>query len=132
MEISKYTLQVACVAKRSVAYNLAQRRKAINDLYMKMYAVDMPYLDGVYRMVLKAFQECWQARGSHFSHLNDVQDNALPMNVWRVGGRMYKNGARFNTRQILNAQILSMLSYIRLTEIRFLPGYPPNEDEDSI
>lgn len=131
MEVSKYTLQVACVAKRSIG-KLSERTKAINELYMKMYGMDKPFLDGVYHMVSRAFKQCWESRGQHYQHFLNVMDDSLPEHVWRVGGKMYKKGARFNSKQILEAQILAMLSYIRLTEIRYLPGYPPNEDEDSV
>lgn len=123
MGISNNTLEVAHLAKRNYANNLKQKWVEINKLYMEMYAMPTPELSGVFHMVSSAFYECWQARGSDFSQMLLVENDSLPANVWRVGGRLHRGNARFSGKQILEAKVLSMLSYIRLTEVKYLPGY---------
>jgi hypothetical protein len=127
MPVSKNTLLVAKVAKRA-----KDRIETIHRLYKDLYAMAEVNTQGVHWMVLKAFQELWQARGANFNHLTDVLENALPFNVWRVNGDIHKADKSFTGKEIIEAQTLAMLSYIRLTEIKYLEGYEDVEVKPSI
>ena len=119
--MNEHTLKVARTVKKDV--NANGRLTAINALYKELYAMDEAYIDGVYYMVSGAFEEVWKARGSHFDQIIRVLDDALPKNVWRVNGKPFTRFAAFTGDDILEAQIMSMLSYIRLTEVKYLEGY---------
>lgn len=129
IELTKDESQIVYLAKH---HYTSPRTVGIKILYKKIYQYDFNY-EGCYHMVSDLFFKIWQERGSLIRDIEVMMNDSLPSNNWKVGGKgkmLWNRDTRsFNDSQTHFARTLAMLSYIALTEIKFIKLVPKSEIE---
>lgn len=127
LELSCYDTQIVLLAKGH--YDIT-KKEGIKILYEEIYEYDWD-VQGAYHMVWDLFFKIWQVRGFHERELCDVMHNSMPSENWKVGGKgtmlWNKDMQSFNDSETYFARILAMISYISLTEIKFLKLMPKEQ-----
>jgi hypothetical protein len=112
--------QIAYLAKH---HYVEDRKEGIKVLYEKIYQYDWD-VEGCYHMVSDLFFKIWKERGSDIRHLENFLNDSLPANNWKVGGEggaiWSSDKKSFNDSETYFARILAMMSYIALTEIKYI------------
>jgi len=102
-----------------------KEKDGLEKLYREHYKFDSDSPTSLHIMLFPLFFKIWRVRGSHEDQLSSFLFFSLPTQTWKVGGKnfgMFPDPAKcsFNEWEIIGAQILAILSYIRLTEIKYL------------
>ena len=119
--LNKYETQILLLAKH---HYVEKKDEGLQKLYNKFYVMeDFGTKEDSFQMVSELFYKIWMARGAQYDHLYHVLITSLPENNFAVGGKSFPlfgpTRASFNSREMVWAHILSMMSYICLTEIDF-------------
>lgn len=105
----------------------------INALYMEVYGMDEPYVDGIYHMVRELWKKILNVLPNKETLLDKYEDETVPSKAcfyWGAKnfGIWYNPETdRFDDEEILRARICVMCSQIKLTKVKYYEYLPAEE-----
>ena len=109
----------------------------VGQIYRELYRMEEDDLEGIYHMIRRLWWKLFQAKEFEERFLEEYERFSLPSNNWQVWGGLNSESLfnfwnretqKWTSEDFLRAKIASMVSQIKLSEIKLWDKKPPTEE----